>query len=507
MIQSRIELLETEPGKKTLFCSGETTLPEQISLTGSLWYEGQERREAISHNIIKKGKFVFQYGPLLKPLPAGKYVWKIQSRAGRAYSCLPHEKVYYHGSLLQKQKEVRDQLLFWEKLLEELKAYPDSLKKQKEALLKEKQKIENQSIQKALQQFYIDFRKLESRIKEKQEEYAFPRFENAFWKVSSLLQYMARYRDMIALQILVEFKLPLQKSFSEIFQKFPDTKLQNQEIRYYEEVLAKEFVVLANSLPLNANIKEKELEADILSINRIFKNLNLEYQKAQQNFQPEKWNPAISSLEEEIEVFLTRIQDYQASSLVSKYPGILENLRKLHENIKNLAIHYNKELHRKANLSLKETAKATETKEKSITNSHAAMQNLLKIIEQHKTKEQETKEKARQEMNKGISLLQSLYEEAQKALKIEQLQDFLSWCEEYKKKQEDLSLCLEKIESFSPGVYSSSKKILFMLQDRVEFQKKILKGQLSEEKYKIQFKETELQIALLLRSIQKELQK
>lgn len=490
-----------------MILAGECDLPDKTALLGSIWFEDQERIETRSHQTVKKGKFIFSYGPFVGLLPAGKYVWKVQSDSFAKYTCFPHEKVYYHRSFQQKQSEIRAEMLFWQKWLEEIQVYQDSLKKSYLEICQEKNKNNLEKIRQHIQDAYSDFRRLENQIKQKQD--VFPRFPEPLWKATSILQTISQYLDTTALRIFLYFSMPIEKNFSELLKKIPDPVSQTLELKKLEAKTSGEISSLHKSLPLPSNLKEKELQEDLLWLNEIFKNLTTEYNQSQKKFYKEQWQIAMKAWQEEIENYGFRIQDYSLSPLALQYPELLEDLKTLHENIKNIAILYNEDIYRKAKLPLPGARKASATIEKSLEALRSTMQKLLKQLEQQKSQEEYAREKAWKEMHKGIALLTTLQEDLQKGLQISKTQDFILWRSQYKKSQEQASAYFQKARPFFKDLYVLCNRNLVWIDSRLDFHKKILEGTISQEdqKIKIHIKKVDMQIQMLLLHIQKEAEK
>ncbi|NUM34740.1 MAG: hypothetical protein HUU50_09360 [Candidatus Brocadiae bacterium] len=487
--------MSDEQGKKSFVFSGETSLPEKTSLVASIWYEGQERLETRSYSIVQKGKFSFHYGPVLKPFPSGKYVWKIQKNAS---SEILYEKIYYQGSFAQKQKEIREEMSFWESWLNDIVAYKAFLEKHNREILPKKSPQTTEEQKQRLNEIYIRFYKLESQLKERKSEYSLPRFEDGYWKGFSLLEDLAKYRDVNVLRYINHFSISWE-SLPANAKKIPDIQDYRAEFQKYEAILPKQIIAIQKSLPLPANITEKELEEDIFWLNQIFKDLTIESQQAQKNFHAEQWRIAIQGIEEEIENFGLRVGDYESTLLSSLYPFLLDDLKALYENIKAIANFY------KTKLPQKDAAQKAPI-EANIEKLRTTIQKILDAINSKKIKEKEAREIAWKSMQKSISSLPVLHEEAQRGLKIVSLQEFLPWLEIYKAQKVRAEQDLTVGKAFFSDLYILSIRTLVWMDSRLEFHRKILEGKLSQDdqKIKIHLKKIDMQILLLLEHIQKE---
>ncbi len=501
-IQVWFEAQSTE--KWTL--QGKSDLPELANLVAVLVYEKEEVPESRQYKQLHQGKFSFDYAIKNKKMPAGQYSWQVASLQAWEGKTIFSEELFYYKNPYEKRKEIRQEMLFWVNFLAELQEYVRSLKEKGRSLLQKKE--DSRNIRLFLEEIARKRLEIAEKWQKKIGSEAFPRSQKIQRQSQDLLQNVQKFSNMMALRLLLGYNLSLPPLYMQLKQSSPTEQEQKKAQERQEKQIRTLSRQILAGFPLPERLGSKELEEDILWFNSLFKNIATEYQKSSKSFALKQWEQKTAPFLEEIEGIALCAEDYGQSPLTPKYPSLASSVKALHQSFKILIEAYTKELLQKEKMPVPSSLSATPSIALVVKTLRENMENLLQIIQKEKDNATAYKENAEKQVSDCFSMLKKQYEEIQETCKIQQKEEFFLKESYHKTQHQNFLQKILTWQPYFPEDYLALRKASLWLITRLEFQRQILEGKLSHNtQTKAQLKEMDLEIALFIHQIQKNLEK
>ncbi len=357
---------------------------------------------------------IVEYGPIEQKIPSGKYTWELTLLSEiDTTNRFPFSKEFYIGTPSQKQRETRESSQFYQNIIQQVLLLAQEIQNTKAT-----SKVPIQEMFPLLQNWYSRCQKINNQFQQYQKEFWFLTDAQSFKETRNILRTLEILVIVGTYQFTQQTPVPWDPELPQKIGKLAFNEILKKISESFEQINRESKKILSR-LSIPENLTEKNLQEDLLWFNRIFQDLQKSYEEYKTSpTQAETWLKQAKEIDEELSAFVLRIEDYQNSPLIKKYPNLAEKMKSLVNLWKNIFAGY----------SARIQGKSTSHNPDKIIPELQKIFNELSDIERIKSLEDaEIKAASLKQAQQDVKYLKTLYEELQQNLMISDTQKYIEW--------------------------------------------------------------------------------
>ena len=472
-IQINVEIKDRDPDNPLWCLTGTADLPHMSIVTLRLTYE---KNKVLKNNLgifVKRGKFFYRYR-LANRMPSGSYRWEISFRKERQSPKLLSQMAAFQDQTVQHtvmigspslaRQEVQEAALYYKTLLREINTFCTELRVQSDLFLKQPKATPIENVSVWLTAAQHRYNKIDNKISESDTLFLEIRSEASMELLLGMLFPLQKLWQARSEVLRKAYQLPFPVGYQELFPKDSQPNfapLENELARLSQQILSK--------LPFAENIRELELEADLLWFNQFFQDVQRTYSQMLTAWNLPKWQEKLALWQPEVKDFAAKAEAYTKSPLSVKQPSLPADMTTLAKLGEDLLWGYTEILYTKSRTALpKEFQAPRQPPEKVLLELQAVFGRLYKIVPEKRQQEVVSKSDSLADVQKQFGKIQELEKSLlEEGLKSKDSAAFAQWETKWRTGLDAAQNQVGKLNAIFPDICQEFPGLFYSLAMRV----------------------------------------